>query len=71
MNPARRTSALPWWGWLLELAVFLCVVEAAYRFVEKAPSWASVQTWRALRGGKQESRRVRAWASLLVGGLTS
>ena len=70
MNPARRTSALPWWGWVLELAVFLCVVEAAYRFVEKAPSWGSLQTWRALRGGKQESRRVRACASLLVGGLT-
>lgn len=34
MNPATRTTALPWWGWVLEFAVILAVSEASFRFVE-------------------------------------
>ena len=36
MNPATRTTALPWWGWVLELAVILAVSEASFRFVERS-----------------------------------
>lgn len=36
MNPATRTTALPWWGWAIELAVILAVSEASYRFVEQS-----------------------------------
>lgn len=36
MNPATRTTALPWWGWVLEFAVILAVSEASFRFVERS-----------------------------------
>lgn len=36
MNPATRTTALPWWGWVLEFAVILAVSEASFRFVEQS-----------------------------------
>lgn len=36
MNPATRTTALPWWGWVLELVVILAVSEASFRFVEQS-----------------------------------
>ena len=36
MNPANRTTALPWWGWAIELAVILVISEASYRFVEQS-----------------------------------
>ena len=36
MNPATRTTALPWWGWVIELVVILAVSEASYRFVEQS-----------------------------------
>lgn len=35
MNPATRTSELPWWGWVLEIAVILAVAEASYRILER------------------------------------
>ncbi|WP_346696050.1 acyltransferase family protein [Thermophilibacter mediterraneus] len=35
MNPATRTTELPWWGWALELAVILAVSEASYRVLER------------------------------------
>ena len=35
MNPATRTTELPWWGWIVELAVILVVSEFSYRFVEQ------------------------------------
>lgn len=36
MNPATRTTALPWWGWAVELAVILAISEVSYRFVEQS-----------------------------------
>ncbi len=35
MNPATRTTALPWWGWALEIAGVLAVSEASYRLCER------------------------------------
>ena len=35
MNPATRTTELPWWGWALELAVIVLAAEASYRVLEK------------------------------------
>lgn len=36
MNPATRTTALPWWGWVLEVVAILAVSEASYRLVERS-----------------------------------
>lgn len=36
MNPATRTTALPWWGWAIEFAVILAVSEVSFRFVERS-----------------------------------
>ena len=41
MNPANRTSDLPWWGWVIELAVIAVVSELSYHLFEvpaKAPA---------------------------------
>lgn len=35
MNPATRTTELPWWGWALEFALVLAVSELSYRVFEK------------------------------------
>lgn len=35
MNPATRTTELPWWGWALEIAAVLAVSEASYRLCER------------------------------------
>lgn len=35
MNPATRTTELPWWGWVLELALIAGVSVASYFLVEK------------------------------------
>lgn len=34
MNPATRTTELPWWGWVVEVGVILAVAEASYRLFE-------------------------------------
>lgn len=34
MNPATRTTELPWWGWVLEFAVLATVSELSYRVFE-------------------------------------
>ncbi|WP_308283141.1 acyltransferase family protein [Bifidobacterium pluvialisilvae] len=36
MNPATRTEALPWWGWIIQIAVILVVGEVFYQLVEAA-----------------------------------
>lgn len=36
MNPATRTTALPWWGWAIEFAVILAVSEVSFRIVERS-----------------------------------
>ena len=35
MNPATRTTELPWWGWVLELALIAVVAEVSYRVLER------------------------------------
>ncbi len=35
MNPATRTTQLPWWAWVLELVVILGVSEASYELLER------------------------------------
>ena len=35
MNPATRTTELPWWGWVLELLVIVVVSELCFRLVER------------------------------------
>ncbi len=34
MNPATRTTELPWWGWVLEFAVIALASELSYRLLE-------------------------------------
>lgn len=34
MNPATRTTALPWWGWALEALAIIVAVEFSWRVVE-------------------------------------
>ena len=34
MNPATRTTQLPWWGWLLEFIAIFLVSEAAYELFD-------------------------------------
>lgn len=35
MNPATRTTELPWWGWVLEFVLIAAVSEASYRVLER------------------------------------
>ena len=35
MNPATRTTELPWWGWVLEFALIAVASVASYVFVER------------------------------------
>ena len=34
MNPATRTTTMPWWGWLLQFAVIAGAAELIHRFIE-------------------------------------
>ncbi|WP_243386601.1 acyltransferase family protein [Bifidobacterium primatium] len=36
MNPATRTEALPWWGWLVQFAIIIAAGEVFYQLVEAA-----------------------------------
>ncbi len=45
MNPATRTTDLPWWGWALEALAIVVAVEASLRLVE--------QPWADLLGGSR------------------
>ena len=38
MNPATRTTELPWWGWIVELLVIVAVAELSYRIFDAAPA---------------------------------
>ena len=35
MNPATRTQALPWWGWVAQIIVILLAAEVFYRLFEQ------------------------------------
>ena len=35
MNPATRTQALPWWGWIAQIVVILLAAEVFYRLFER------------------------------------
>lgn len=52
LNPATRTTELPWWGWLIEIAVLFVLVELSYRFVEQ-------RAGALVRTAPQESSRGR------------
>ncbi|MGI6220717.1 MAG: acyltransferase family protein [Coriobacteriales bacterium] len=61
MNPATRTTELPWWGWVLELAVIIVVAEFSYRFVEQTFGGGRIgKTIANLRSGRVA---LRAYAS--------
>ena len=47
MNPATRTTELPWWGWALEALAIVVAVEASFRLIE--------EPWAALLGGSRNS----------------
>lgn len=34
MNPATRTTSMPWWGWLLQFAIIAAAAELIHRFIE-------------------------------------
>lgn len=38
LNPATKTTPLPWWGWVLEFTAIVALSELSYRFLEKAPA---------------------------------
>lgn len=61
MNPATRTTALPWWGWVLELVVIAVAVELSFALVE-GPASALV-TGLVQRGAFQGDRRAGRRAS--------
>lgn len=35
MNPATRTQALPWWGWIAQIVIILLAAEVFYRLFEQ------------------------------------
>ena len=47
MNPATRTTEMPWWGWILQLAAILGVAELSYRaFEQQVPALgADLRAW--------------------------
>lgn len=45
MNPATRTTELPWWGWALEALAIIAAVELSYRLIE--------EPWAAFLGGRK------------------
>lgn len=49
MNPATRTTELPWWGWALEALAIIVATEISYQLVEKPFSGR----------GKSDSRGTR------------
>ncbi|MGI6216319.1 MAG: acyltransferase family protein [Coriobacteriales bacterium] len=59
MNPANRTTELPWWGYVLEVAAIIVAAELNYRLVEKHTGEGQIgRALRAVRRGKAPLRRV-------------
>ena len=58
MNPATRTTALPWWGWVLEVVAILAVSEASYRYVA-TKSQAKPRALQKLTVGVADAGAVR------------
>lgn len=61
MNPATRTTELPWWGWALEFAVIALAAELSYRLFESG--WEGPR----LRGVVSARQIVEGAALVAVG----
>lgn len=60
MNPATRTEALPWWGWLIEAAVIWTATEAFYQLVEATRMYEPTPRSRHARASVEPSRTAEA-----------
>lgn len=59
MNPANRTTELPWWAWALELGLILSASVAAHAFVERG-------TGKPWRFGQPRARLVALGVSVIA-----
>ena len=68
MNPATRTTALPWWGWVIEFLVIFGVTELTYRFVEQKTGSGQIgEFFGRLRSGELTFGRMDMRGKLLTG----
>ena len=66
MNPATRTTVLPWWGWVLEFAAIIAISELSYRFVEEKTAHGQIgEFFASLR------ERRMSYGQKLVGGVSA
>ena len=72
MNPATRTEALPWWGWLIEAAVIWTATEAFYQLVEASRMYEPTPRSRHARASVVPSGRLRpgSWVMAALGIVT-
>jgi len=72
MNPATRTEALPWWGWLIEAAVIWTATEAFYQLVEATRMYEPTPRSRHARASVEPSGRLRpgSWVMAALGIVT-
>lgn len=72
MNPATRTQALPWWGWVLEAVVVLAASEAFYQLVEAARKSVQMSRSQHAKPLPKAGYRLRpgAWVMSVIGLVT-
>ena len=72
MNPATRTQALPWWGWVLEAVVVLAASEAFYQLVEAARKIVQMPRSQHAKPLPKAGYRLRpgAWVMSVIGLVT-
>lgn len=72
MNPATRTQALPWWGWVLEAVVVLAASEAFYQLVEAARKSVQMPRSQHAKPLPKAGYRLRpgAWVMSVIGLVT-
>ncbi len=72
INPATRTEALPWWGWLVEAAVIWTATEAFYQLVEATRMYEPTPRSRHARASVEPSGRLRpgSWVMAALGIVT-
>ncbi|QOY59846.1 acyltransferase family protein [Thermophilibacter immobilis] len=64
MNPATRTTALPWWGWALELALIAAVSELSWRLFERPSEGGALRA--RLAGQSAPALALEALGALAV-----